>query len=84
MTSTVGIIGIIDYDLTFPGQLRDAIRYRVQDGPRELDVLHWMGRTALELIGQGGLGYTFDPLVEDRIDPYGEALKAIVYVSQSY
>ncbi|KAH9919306.1 cytochrome P450 [Fomitopsis serialis] len=59
-------------------KLRDAIRYRVQDGPRELDVLHWMGRTALELIGQGGLGYTFDPLVEDRIDPYGEALKAIV------
>ncbi|KAH9919294.1 cytochrome P450 [Fomitopsis serialis] len=58
-------------------KLRDAIRYRVQDGPRELDVLSWMNRTALELIGQGGLGCTLDPLVEDRIDPYGAALKAL-------
>lgn len=46
-------------------------------------MLGWMGRTALELIGQGGLGYSFDPLVEDRTDVYGEALKSLVYVASS-
>ena len=34
-----------------------------------------MGRTALELVGQAGLGYSFDPLVEDSTDTYGTALK---------
>ena len=31
----------------------------------KIDVLSWMTRTALELIGQSGLGYSFDPLIED-------------------
>lgn len=30
----------------------------------QIDMLRWMSRTALELIGQSGLGYTFDPLTE--------------------
>lgn len=34
-----------------------------------------MGRTALELMGQAGLGYSFDPLIEDSTDTYGSALK---------
>ena len=53
----------------------------MRDGPKNIDILSWMGRTALELIGQAGLGYSFDPLVEDREDPYGQAVKALVYVS---
>lgn len=60
------------------GQLRDAIMTRVGGEQRELDMLGWMGRTALELIGQGGLGYSFDPLVEDRTDQYGDALKSLL------
>lgn len=36
---------------------------RLEDGPKDIDVLDWMGRTSLELVGQGGLGYSFDPLV---------------------
>lgn len=43
-------------------------------------MLNWMSRTALELVGQGGLGYSFDPLVEDSKNTFGEALKAVVYV----
>ena len=39
-----------------------------------------MGRTALELVGQGGLGHSFDPLVEDSKDEYTEAVKAFMYV----
>ncbi len=59
-------------------QLRVAIEARVKDGPKELDILGWMGRTALELIGQGGLGYSFDPLIADSYDEYAEAVKAFV------
>ncbi|KAH9930181.1 cytochrome P450 [Amylocystis lapponica] len=60
------------------GQLRQAIAARVSEGPKEVDVLDWMGRTALELIGQGGLGYSFDRLVEDTPNEYRDALKAYV------
>ena len=41
----------------------------------ELDMLAWMGRTALELIGQAGLGYSFDNFFEDSTDAYGESIK---------
>ena len=61
-------------------QLHLAIARRVADGPREIDMLEWMGRTALELIGQGGLGYSFDPLISDTANPYGDAIKNLVYV----
>lgn len=44
----------------------------------EVNLLDWMGRTALELIGQGGLGYSFDPLVTNQSNAYGEALKALL------
>ncbi|KAJ4479999.1 cytochrome P450 [Lentinula aciculospora] len=46
-------------------QLRNAMFQRVQDGPREIDLLGWMARTALELIGQSGFGYSFDNMVDD-------------------
>lgn len=39
-----------------------------------------MGRTALELIGQGGLGYSFDRLLEESKDEFGDAIKQLVYV----
>ena len=44
-------------------------------------MLTWMGRTALELIGQAGLGYSFDPLVADSADEFGTAIKGFQYVS---
>lgn len=44
----------------------------------EVDMLNWMGRTALELVGQGGLGYSFDPLVANTHNSFGEALKAFL------
>ena len=61
-------------------QLQVAIAARLQNGPREIDMLHWMGRAALEMVGQAGLGHSFDPLVEDREDPYSQAVKGIAYV----
>ncbi|RPD54899.1 cytochrome P450 [Lentinus tigrinus ALCF2SS1-7] len=60
-------------------KLVEAIEGRVRDKSAavELDMLSWMGRTALELIGQAGLGYSFDPLVDDTpADQVGHAIKA--------
>ncbi|KAI0668338.1 cytochrome P450 [Trametes maxima] len=57
-------------------RLEDALTSRVKDGPKELDMLSWMGRTALELIGQGGLGHSFDPLTEDVADDFADVVKA--------
>ncbi|CCM02691.1 uncharacterized protein FIBRA_04797 [Fibroporia radiculosa] len=56
-------------------KLRDAISAQLANGAEEVDMLNWMGRTALELVGQGGLGYSFDPLVEVTENEYGNALK---------
>ena len=44
-------------------------------------MLAWMGRTALELIGQAGLGYSFDPLVADCMDEFAGAVKSFGYVT---
>ena len=52
----------------------------MKDGPRELDMANWMGRTALELVGQGGLGHSFDKLVDDQEDPLRESLKLFLCV----
>ena len=52
-----------------------AISSRVEDGPQAVDLLGWMGRAALELIGQSGIGYSFDPLTEDISDEYADAVK---------
>lgn len=47
-------------------------------------MLHWMGRASLELIGQGILGYSFDPMVKDASDALGNALKTLSLVSFIY
>ncbi|KAI0059756.1 cytochrome P450 [Artomyces pyxidatus] len=46
-------------------QLRDVLRAKVVDGPAEVEVIDWFSRAALEMIAQGGLGYTFDSLSPD-------------------
>ncbi|PIL22485.1 cytochrome P450 [Ganoderma sinense ZZ0214-1] len=58
-------------------KVRKAIVTRVPvGGPSEvLDVNGWMARTTLEMLGQAGLGYSFDNFVEDLTDPYGESVK---------
>ena len=46
----------------------------------EIDMLAWMGRTALELVGQAGLGYSFEQLTSDAPDELGTAIKNFQYV----
>ena len=43
----------------------------------EVDLHNWMARTALELVGQGGLGYSFDPLTEERTTAIDTAIKSL-------
>lgn len=61
-------------------QLRDAILIQTKDGPQELDMLMWMSRAALEIIGTGGLGTSIDPLVPDpmAITEYGKSIKNLM------
>ena len=40
----------------------------------------WMARTTLEMLGQAGLGYSFDNFLKDSTDDYGESLKAFLCV----
>ncbi|KAF5316337.1 hypothetical protein D9619_006495 [Psilocybe cf. subviscida] len=64
------------YDISH--KLRYAIAKKVADGPREVDVVPWMTRTTLELIGQTGLGFSFDSLAEDEAThPYAKALTGL-------
>ena len=63
-------------------QLRDTIKKELegQGGVGETDILTWMHRCALELVGQGGLGYSFDPRMEGQQNEYASALKQFLYV----
>ncbi|THH08672.1 hypothetical protein EW145_g2548 [Phellinidium pouzarii] len=56
-------------------KLRDAIAVQTKHGPREVDMLMWMSRAALEIIGTGGLGTSIDPLSPDpgSITAYGSS-----------
>ncbi|KAJ3964220.1 cytochrome P450, partial [Lentinula raphanica] len=46
---------------------------------QEVDIISWMGRTALEIIGQAGLGYSFDSLTdESNAHPYSHIIKELV------
>lgn len=77
------------------GQLRDTLQGIAKQGPIEVslyfppihiilksgqvDLLSWMSRTALELIGQSGLGYSFDALTEAAVQhPYSISVKQLM------
>ncbi|KAH7913646.1 cytochrome P450 [Hygrophoropsis aurantiaca] len=61
------------------GMLRDTIADQVKDGPKEINMLEWFTRTALELVGQSGLGYSFDSLkVNTPSNAYSFAVKNFV------
>ncbi len=38
-------------------------------------MLTWIGRATLEVLGQAGLGYSFDPLTEEHPDEFVSAIK---------
>ncbi|EKM49765.1 uncharacterized protein PHACADRAFT_265429 [Phanerochaete carnosa HHB-10118-sp] len=64
-------------------RLREAVSTKINDNSGEVNVIEWTCRTALELIGQGGLGYSFDPLVASSTNDFGVALKEFMPTSFS-
>ena len=38
----------------------------------------WNGRATLEMLGQAGLGYSFDTFEDKSTDDFGESLKMIL------
>ena len=57
--------------------MNEAMGKRVpaKGSTKELDINGWMARTTLEMLGQAGLGYSFDNFLEDSTNEYGESLK---------
>ncbi|THU92957.1 cytochrome P450 [Dendrothele bispora CBS 962.96] len=52
---------------------------KLHSGSQEIDMLSWMGRAALEIVGQSGLGYSFDPMTEDAAPhKYVEDMKGLM------
>ena len=51
----------------------------LSSGPQEINIANWMGKLALELIGQAGLGYSFGTL-GGRNDKFCSAIKEYVCV----
>ncbi|KAL0958366.1 hypothetical protein HGRIS_000507 [Hohenbuehelia grisea] len=65
------------YDISH--KLRGALEARITSGTHEVDMLSWISRTAVELIGQSGLGHSFDSLTEDHPEhPYPKVLKNLI------
>ncbi|KAF8889934.1 cytochrome P450 [Infundibulicybe gibba] len=72
-------------------RLQNTLSTLVTKGQSEIDLLHWMTRTALELVGTSGLGVSFDQLsLEADPHPYSRSVKNFVptlgrlFLSQCY
>ncbi|KAF5360934.1 hypothetical protein D9756_005077 [Leucocoprinus leucothites] len=72
----------IFYEVT--SRLQKSILEQVKNAPQEIDILHWMTRTALELIGQSGMGYSFDSLENgadsEDLHSYSRSLKRFTLI----
>ncbi|PPR00377.1 hypothetical protein CVT24_004439, partial [Panaeolus cyanescens] len=80
--STAHMREMIPIFYTISHQLEKSLLNQLSDGPKEIDMLFWIGRTALELIGQSGFGHSFDDLTEDYKEGYfSSALKGLVPAS---
>ncbi|KAH6912732.1 cytochrome P450 [Coprinopsis sp. MPI-PUGE-AT-0042] len=48
-------------------RLQETLLAKVTEQPSEIEMKRWLTRMALELIGQSGLGHSFDPLTEESV-----------------
>ncbi|KAJ3929338.1 MAG: cytochrome P450, partial [Lentinula lateritia] len=70
-------------------RLKDALMKQLESSSKlqaekEIDIFSWLGRTAFELIGQAGLGYSFDPMKdEESAHPFSGVMKSLLYVLES-
>ncbi|KAJ3505771.1 hypothetical protein NLJ89_g7244 [Agrocybe chaxingu] len=65
-------------------RLHSTFRDLGKNDDQQVDVVVWMSRLALELIGQSGLGCSFDTLTTDmQPHPFGVAAKMLLPLSSS-
>ncbi|PPR04155.1 hypothetical protein CVT24_010715 [Panaeolus cyanescens] len=63
-------------------KMESSVMAQLNNGEKEVDMLSWMTRTTLEIIGQCGFGHSFDDLGGKYIDnPFSSNLGQIVPVS---
>ncbi|KAJ3890870.1 cytochrome P450 [Lentinula edodes] len=64
-------------------RLKDTLMKQLESSSKlqaeqEIDILSWLGRTEFELIGQAGLGYSFDPMKdEESAHPFSGVMKSL-------
>ena len=60
--------------------MKDAVAYQIKDESQEVDMLMWMSRAALEIVGTGGLGTSIDSLMPDpeSATDYGKSIKNLM------
>ncbi|KAJ6532314.1 cytochrome P450 [Mycena vulgaris] len=78
--STANLRGMVPLFYEVAEKLRDGlIAPNVGETPQELDVFPMFTRSALELIGRAGIGYSFDPMLpgHSQADRYGESLQEL-------
>ncbi|KAI0086773.1 cytochrome P450 [Irpex rosettiformis] len=61
--------------------LRESIQGDLESKHGDVDVLNWLNRSALDSIGQGGLGYSFDALHCEESNEFANAIKMFVPAS---
>ncbi|KAJ3523182.1 hypothetical protein NMY22_g11558 [Coprinellus aureogranulatus] len=61
-----------------PPQLRHTFLRKVSNGDQEIDIVAWMTRAALEIVGQSGFGTSFAPVTDDAPEhPYAHSVKEL-------
>ncbi|KAI0086796.1 cytochrome P450 [Irpex rosettiformis] len=55
--------------------LQESIQRDIKGKDDAIDVLGWLSRSALDSIGRGGLGYSFDALHSEHSNEFANALK---------
>ncbi|KAJ6495099.1 cytochrome P450 [Mycena sanguinolenta] len=80
--STAHLRGMMPHFYDVAERVRDSlIAPQVAAGPREVEMASVLTRTSLELIGQSGLGYSFDSLaVDSPKNEYTETIKNLMPV----
>ncbi|KAI0086779.1 cytochrome P450 [Irpex rosettiformis] len=58
--------------------LQKAIQGDITGKSEDVDVLNWLNRSALDSIGRGGLGYSFDALHCEESNGFANAIKMFV------
>ena len=60
--------------------MNNGIEAQVGEQKTTVDIMAWLTRTALELIGQGGLGVSMDSLGEPIHNPLADSVKMMMWV----